>query len=55
MKLVMSISILFFGSVFGYVGQLMDHGAIFGGWSILLGTIGSFAGIWVAVKLRRYF
>lgn len=39
----------------GWIGQLMDHGNWLGGWSIILGTVGAFAGVWVGVKIAKYF
>jgi uncharacterized membrane protein len=33
----------------------MDHGNWFGGWSILLGTIGAFVGVWAGFKAGQYF
>lgn len=55
MKIAISAGILIVGSLFGWIGQLMDHGNWLGGWSLLLGTIGSFAGIWVGYKVYKYF
>jgi hypothetical protein len=32
----------------------MDHGNWFGAWSILLGMVGSFAGVWAGYKAGQY-
>jgi len=42
-------------SVGGFIGSLLgsflDHGNFFGAWSIVLGAVGSIAGIWAGFKL----
>lgn len=55
MKLMITIGILVGGTVFGWFGQLMDHGNWLGGWSILLGTIGSIIGVWAGYKAYKNF
>ncbi|HVX24598.1 MAG TPA: hypothetical protein VG992_04665 [Candidatus Saccharimonadales bacterium] len=56
MKAIYSIAVLIGGTVGGWLGAvLFDHGNWFGGWSILLTATGSFAGIWLAYKMRSYF
>lgn len=43
------------GTVGGWLGAaLLDHGNWLGGWSILLSTVGSFAGIWGGFKAGQY-
>ncbi|HSX23837.1 MAG TPA: hypothetical protein VLE74_01935 [Candidatus Saccharimonadales bacterium] len=43
---------IFVGSTIGgLLGSVFDHGGGLGMWTLLLGTIGSFAGIWVGYKL----
>jgi hypothetical protein len=34
---------------------LLDHGNQLGGWSIIFGAVGSFAGIWVGYKAGKTF
>lgn len=48
------IGITIFGTLGGWLGALMDHGNWLGGWSILLGAVGSFFGIWVGYKAGQY-
>ncbi len=48
------IGITVFGSLGGWLGALMSHGDWLSGWSILISTIGSFAGIWAGFKAGRY-
>ncbi len=55
MKLIISISILVVGGLGSVLGAALDHGNEFGLLSIGLGTIGSFAGIWVGYKAGQYF
>jgi len=55
MKLMMFLGITIVGTIGGWLGALMDHGNWLGGWSILLGAIGSFAGVWVGYKAGQYF
>jgi hypothetical protein len=33
----------------------MDHGNWLGGWSILLGIVGAFGGIFIGYKAGKYF
>lgn len=44
------IGIFVCGSIGSWLGSLLDNGNFFGVWGIVLGTIGSFAGIWVGFK-----
>jgi uncharacterized protein YcfJ len=40
------------GSVIGSViGGILDHGNFLGAWSIILGAVGSFAGIYIGYKI----
>lgn len=55
MKLMISIGIFVVGTLGGYLGSLIDGGSsLIGAWSLLLGTVGSFAGIWVGYKAGQY-
>jgi len=43
------------GSLIGsWLGSLIDH-SFLGLWSILLGIVGSFLGIWAGYKAGQYF
>jgi len=56
MKLMITIGVFIGGSVGAWLGAaLFDHGNYLGGWSILLGAVGSFAGIWGGYKLAKNF
>ncbi|MEP7205143.1 MAG: hypothetical protein ABI716_03040 [Candidatus Saccharibacteria bacterium] len=51
--------LLFFASVFGILGSYIpflfgDHD-LFGGWSILMGTVGGLFGIWLGVWTAKRF
>jgi len=54
MKLMIFLGITIFGTIGGWLGAAMDHGNWFGLWSILIGTIGSFFGIWAGFKAGQY-
>jgi hypothetical protein len=54
MKLMIMIGITVVGTLGGWLGSLMDHGNMFGIWGLALGTIGSFAGIYVGYKAGQY-
>lgn len=43
------------GTIGGLLGTMADHGNAFGGWSILGTALGSFAGIWAAVKISQTY
>ena len=56
MKLSISIGVLVFSSLGGWVGQTMDHGNWLGGWSIILSGVGGIVGIWLGYKVgKNYF
>lgn len=55
MRRMIFLGIFIVGTIGSWLGAVMDHGNWFGGWSILLGGVGSFAGIWVGYKVGRYF
>lgn len=44
------LGVTIFGTLGGWIGAAMDHGNWFGAWSILLGGVGSFVGIWAGYK-----
>ncbi len=54
MKLMIWIGITAGGLVGGWLGALMDHGNWLGGWSIILGGVGSVAGVWAGYKAGQY-
>ncbi len=49
------IGITLGGLVGSWVGALMDGGNYLGGWSLFLGAIGSFIGLWAAYKLGKNY
>lgn len=49
MKAILWIGITVGGLIGGWLGSLLDHGNMFGAWSIILGVVGSLAGIWVVM------
>lgn len=53
MKLLMSISVLVFGTLGSFVPYLWGDTNFFGGWSILFSVIGGFFGVWVGYKLSK--
>ena len=38
------------GMTVGSVVPMLWHGSMLGGWSVLLGLVGGFVGIWLGVK-----
>lgn len=54
MKLMILIGATIVGGLGGWIGVSLDHGNVLGGWSILLSSIGSLAGIWVGYKANQY-
>ena len=50
MKLMIMIGVTVFGTVGGWLGAAMTHGNWFSAWSIILGAVGSFVGIWAGYK-----
>lgn len=53
MKFMIFLGVTVVGTLGSWLGALMDHGNWFGSWSILLGLIGSFVGIWVGYKIAN--
>lgn len=53
MKTMIWLSVTVFSTIGGWLGGMLDHGNWLGGWSILLGFIGSAIGIWVGYKLGK--
>lgn len=49
-------SLIFIGGLIGaYIPVWFWHVGALSGWSIIFGGIGSFAGLWAAIKLNSYF
>lgn len=55
MKLMIFLGIAIVGTIGGWLGAALDHGNWFGAWSLLLGTVGSLAGVWIGFKLGQNF
>ncbi len=54
MKLMIWIGITIGGLIGGWIGSMLDHGNMLGAWSIILGGVGSLAGIWLGIKMDEY-
>jgi len=53
---MISIGVLIFSSLGGWLGTVMSHGNGFGGWAILLTAVGGLFGVWVGYKIgKNYF
>jgi hypothetical protein len=50
-KTLIYIGIAVGGVIGTWLGAKFDNGNLFGIWGIVLGTVGSFAGIWAGFKL----
>lgn len=55
MKKMITLGVLIFSTLGAWLGTMMDHGNGFGGWALLMSTIGGFVGIWVGYKAGKYF
>ncbi|HEY1835942.1 MAG TPA: hypothetical protein VGG13_03935 [Candidatus Saccharimonadales bacterium] len=53
MKLLIWLGVMIGGTIGGWVGAAMTHGNWFSVTSILLGGVGSLAGIWVGFKIGQ--
>jgi hypothetical protein len=47
------IGVFVFSTLGSWIGALMDHGNWLGGWSILLGAVGSLFGVWAGYKFSK--
>jgi uncharacterized membrane protein YfcA len=52
-KAIITISLTVFSIVGGYIPYLWGDDNFFGGWSLLLGALGAFFGIWVGVWINK--
>jgi hypothetical protein len=50
-KHYITFCIIIFSTLGSWLGSALDGGNIFGLWSILLGTVGAFVGVWAGYKL----
>lgn len=56
MKLMIWIGITVGGLAGSWLGALLDGNNYLGGWSILLGAVGSLLGVWIGYKVgKNYF
>jgi hypothetical protein len=55
MKLLIWIGITVGGGLGSWLGAAMDHGNYFGALSILLGAVGSIAGLWAGYKIGKNY
>jgi hypothetical protein len=54
MKLMIFIGVTLGGGIGSWLGAAaLDHGNYLGGWSILLGGVGSLVGVWAGYKVGR--
>lgn len=47
------LGITIFSTLGSWLGTLLDHGNWLGGWSIMLGFVGSIFGIWAGYKFSK--
>ena len=52
---MISLGLLIFGSLGGWLGSMMDHTSGIGLWSLALSTVGSLFGIWVGYKIAKNY
>ena len=60
MKFMITLGIIIGGTIGGGIGNIFDHQSpfnlvAFGGWSLIMSTIGSLVGIWAGYKASQYF
>ncbi len=55
MKLLIWIGITVGGALGGWLGAMLDHGNYMGAWSILLGGVGSIAGLWAGYTYAKNY
>lgn len=53
MKLMIFVGLTVGGAIGGWLGASLNHGNWFGGWSILLSTLGALAGIWASYRVGQ--
>ncbi len=54
-KRMITLGMLIFSTLFSWLGQEIDKGNWLGGWSILLGIVGAFVGVWVGYKAYNLY
>ncbi|HKR82091.1 MAG TPA: hypothetical protein VJR27_03760 [Candidatus Saccharimonadales bacterium] len=55
MKLLIYVGLLAGSLAGGWIGSILDHGNVFGGWSLLFGTVGALIGIWTGYKAGKHY
>jgi hypothetical protein len=55
MKFMIFLGVTVFGTIGSWLGAVMTHGNWLSGWSILLGAVGSFFGIWAGYKTAKSY
>lgn len=55
MKALIYFSIFVFSGLGSWLGAALDHGNWFGALSILLGAVGAFVGIWIALVVNKNY
>jgi hypothetical protein len=55
MKMLIWVGITVGGLIGGWLGGVLDHGNMLGAWSILLGGVGSIAGLWAGYKIGQNY
>jgi membrane protein DedA with SNARE-associated domain len=54
MRKMISLAVMVFGTIGGWIGALMDHGNWIGLTSIALSFVGCFVGVWAGYKIGQY-
>jgi hypothetical protein len=55
MKTMIWIGVTIGSTLGSWLGAMFDHGNWLGGWSLILGTIGSIVGIWAGYKIGKNY
>jgi hypothetical protein len=55
MKKLIYLGVTVGGTLFGWLGSLLDHGNWLGAWGIIGTLVGSLLGIWAGYKLGSYY
>ena len=55
MKLMIYVGLTLGSTLGGWLGAALDHGNWFGGWSIFLGAVGAFVGIWAGYRVGKNY
>jgi hypothetical protein len=54
MKAIISLNIIVVSTIGGWLGEELGGGGAFGAWSLIVGTLFCFVGVWTGYKMGKW-